>query len=236
MCSISFGIQPSNNHASPSGSLPFLIPGEALNSKENNKSVRIGNTVSANSLQSWIGQNTENKEAHEDETLSLQESAFLSLLEHKIRPAWLHAFYLTANLYSLAAPLYIHSVTTSGLLRKWQTVQLRAAARAEVEKVVPKIDVDVLYYGAESAFEALETALGNEDWFLGGEQPGILDAAVFGYTCLLSNPRLGAEANGKWSEDEGSQRMRTILQRFERLRNHQERTLNRYFPTDQKKS
>ena len=239
MRGLSFGIQPSNNHSSPSGSLPFLIPGESSNSKENSKnSTSIGRkTISAASLQSWINQNSDSAQLQEEEeALTLRESAFLSLLEHRVRPAWLHAFYLTANLYSLAAPLYIHSTTTSGLLRAWQTAQLRAAALAEVEKAVPKLDLEVLYHGAESAFEALETALGEADWFFGREQPGMLDAAVFGYTCLLSDRRLGEEADGNWSEDETSQRLRAVLHRFKHLGDHQARIFDRYFSMDKTKS
>ena len=230
MRGIRFGVRPSNNHASPSGSLPFLTPSESPNSKEHNKSTGIGKPIPAGSLQSWINQNSDSTKLQgEDEALILRESAFLSLLEHRVRPAWLHAFYLTANLYSLAAPLYIHSTTTSGLLRTWQTAQLRTAALAEAEKTVPKLDLEVLYHGAESAFEALETALGEGDWFFGREQPGMLDAAVFGYTCLLSNQRLGVEMDGKWSEEETSQRLRGVIHRFKRLRDHQARISDRYF-------
>lgn len=69
--------------------------------------------------------------------------------------------------------------------------QLRAAAEAEILKHSTVIDVDDLYSEAIKAFGALSTLLGEDMFFFGNMNPGLFDAAIFAYTHLLLEDRMG---------------------------------------------
>lgn len=90
-------------------------------------------------------------------------------------------------------------------------------------------DGDVLYDCAGEALEALDTALGEGDWFFGSSEPGVLDAAVFGYVHLILDDELGNGVGGRWAETEGSIRMRVLVEACERLRAHRMRMLERCY-------
>jgi metaxin len=75
---IDFSVAAANNHASPSGSLPFIIP----TSPEPYKHVQ---PVPSSKLQRWAMNNS--KKAIE-ESGDLRYEAYLSLLDHRIRRAW----------------------------------------------------------------------------------------------------------------------------------------------------
>ena len=76
------------------------------------------------------------------------------------------------------------------------------------------VDQKTVVNGAEGAFEALSNRLGKDSW-LGGKEPGILDAAVFAYTHLVLDMRV-----------EGLEGM---LRRFENLVAHRDRVYHSYF-------
>ena len=78
-----------------------------------------------------------------------------------------------------------------------------------------------MFAGAEAAFEALETLLGEGEWFFGARGPGMLDAAVFAYTHLILDLHVGLEG---------------VLERFDGLVRHRGRILMRYFHSSKKSS
>jgi metaxin len=75
---INFKSVPSNNHASPSGVLPFLLPASVENSKP-------PPPIPSAKLQRWAMNNTTRAV---DEPGDLRYEAYLSLLDHRIRRAW----------------------------------------------------------------------------------------------------------------------------------------------------
>lgn len=81
LCGISHRTVASNNHASPSGALPFLLPGP--------KDETAGLPVASNRLKRWVAvqQKAEKKEGTK-ETEDVRYEAYHSLLEGPIRVAW----------------------------------------------------------------------------------------------------------------------------------------------------
>lgn len=80
------------------------------------------------------------------------------------------------------------------------------------------IDIDDLYSEANNAFGALSTLLGEDIFFFGSTNPGLFDAAVFAYTHLLLEERMG------WKET----RMRKGLEKHENLVGHRQRIYDTY--------
>jgi metaxin len=79
---IDFQIASSNNHASPSGALPFLLPSIAEGSKP-------PPPVPSGKLQRW---SMNNSPSAIEEPGDLRYEAYLSLLDHRIRRAWVRLF------------------------------------------------------------------------------------------------------------------------------------------------
>jgi metaxin len=73
---IDFDVIPSNNHASPTGALPFLIP--AL-------PVGTDTPIPSNKLQKWA---IEEVHCEEEQQLNIRLEVYASLLDHRIRNAW----------------------------------------------------------------------------------------------------------------------------------------------------
>ncbi|KAF2438583.1 hypothetical protein P171DRAFT_467230 [Karstenula rhodostoma CBS 690.94] len=208
---INFKVVPSNNHASPSGVLPFLLPASAETSKP-------PSPVPSAKLQRWAMNNTTQAV---EEPGDLRYEAYLSLLDHRIRRAWLYSVYLSSNATSLAEPLYILPTSSNPFVRLATAGDLRRAAENELLKFSAIIDAEELHRQAEEAFEALETALGNDSWFFGASQPGLFDASVFSYTHLLMDHNLG---NG-WTDT----RLRDALLKRKNLTSHRDRIVASYF-------
>ncbi|KAL8733890.1 MAG: hypothetical protein Q9166_001878 [cf. Caloplaca sp. 2 TL-2023] len=189
---VDFVTVPSSNHASPTGSLPFLIP--AMSGAESTI-IDIIPPVPSHKIQEWASK-IGNTPKTEPENMSYE--AYMSLLDHRIRNAWLHTLYLSSpNYNAVGRPLYIEPATTSTPVRLALAWSLQSAALEEVVKIsaMPVIDVDALYRESDRAFAALSELLGDDDWFLGEAEPGLLDAAVFAYTHLLCGEVLA------WPED-----------------------------------
>ena len=72
----------STNHASPTGALPFLIPASSSNPEE--EGTGKTSVVPSNKLQKW----TRDKGLTREEPNSLRYEAYMSLLDHRIRRAW----------------------------------------------------------------------------------------------------------------------------------------------------
>lgn len=156
---------------------------------------------------------------HED----LQEpqiAAFLALVEGAVRDAYLYALYLEpTNFLRLAAPLYTRISSSVGLVQIALSHELRAAAETELRKSRPGgvIVADEIYADAAAAWKALDTLLGDDEWFFGAQQPGMLDATVFAFAHLVR----------KWAWDETERRVQTPLETCKRLMAHEERLRKR---------
>jgi metaxin len=209
---IDFRVASANNHASPSGALPFLLPSST-------DSVKPVQPVPSGKLQRWA---TSNSQAPIEESGDMRYEAYLSLLDHRIRRAWLYSVYLSHNSTSIAEPLYILPTSSNPFVRLTIARELRLAAEKELLKFSTVISAATLYTQAEEAFVALESLLGDDQWFFGAEQPGLFDASVFAYTHLLLDENLGRG----WV-DTG---LRDALMARTHLITHRNRILTTYFP------
>jgi metaxin len=72
---IDFDIVPSNNHASPTGALPYLIPTFPAGTA----------AIPSNKLQKWA---IEEVHCEEEQQISVRFDVYASLLDHRIRNAW----------------------------------------------------------------------------------------------------------------------------------------------------
>ncbi|KAK1731082.1 uncharacterized protein BDZ83DRAFT_726043 [Colletotrichum acutatum] len=205
---VDFQIAPSTNHASPSGALPYLLPPSPLRP-----------IAGASKLESYALENTTLKRlpvlsssfstsSTPNAELKAREQAYQSLLDHRLRAAWLHALYLAPANADLLSRLYIEPASKNPVVRLTLAHQVRAAAEAEVLKVTRSAVVDVkrVHADARAAFEALAALLeensssrnisgkggeGGGEWFFGCEGPTLFDASVFSYTQLLLDEELG---------------------------------------------
>lgn len=223
---IEFDIVPSNNHASPTGALPFLLPALPVNNNA---------PIPSNKLQKWA---IEQVHCEEEQQLNLRFEVYASLLDHRIRNAWvcrykyptmvlrvtltrtqLYTLYLdNENFSAVARRLYVDPSTSNSLVRATLAVQLQQAARDELLKTSQYIDVSALEAEADDAFEALSTLLGNNEHFFERSSPGLFDASVFAYTHLILDKGMGWKRN----------RLAELLQKHENLVQHRERLL-KYF-------
>ncbi|KAL2758712.1 hypothetical protein ACRALDRAFT_1075188 [Sodiomyces alcalophilus JCM 7366] len=229
-----FSTAPSTNHASPSGALPFLLPTPSP-TPSNNLPIRSGDPLFNHVL------------AHAPspvprplaEPLSPRQEAYLSLLDSRLRPAFLYALYLTPANTPLLSSLYIDPASSAFLVRATLLRQVRHAAEAEILKTTRRgfLDVEALYADAESALAALETLLlqGSSSskaddtetgppasapfFFSADEEAGLFDAEVFAYT----NPILDVAL--RWNDT----RLADLLRRFPGLVAHREQMLAKYF-------
>ncbi|OAL05310.1 hypothetical protein IQ06DRAFT_342612 [Phaeosphaeriaceae sp. SRC1lsM3a] len=208
---VDFRVASANNHASPSGALPFLIPA----SPDLYKHIP---PVPSGKLQKW-GMNNSKKSV--EEPGDLRYEAYLALLDHRIRRAWLYCIYLSPNFTSIAEPLYILPTSSNPFVRLTVARELRFAAEKELAKFSSIISAETLYNQAEEAFAALDTLLGKDDWFFGATGPGLFDASVFAYTHLLLDDGLGKG----WLDT----RLRDALMSRKRLISHRDRILTAYF-------
>ncbi|KAG6005708.1 hypothetical protein E4U21_007724 [Claviceps maximensis] len=175
IANLEFDLVPSTNHASPSGSLPYLLPATSDSRPEIPLTgSRIAQYAQKHSL----------RRIDSAEAASPRQEAYLSLLSQNIRPAWLYTLYVDPIHTSLLSKLYLPS---SSVLRYPLLQTLRAAATAEILKTTRRavIRPEQIYEDALGAFEALSAFLGDETWFSGGPEPGLFDAEVFAYTFLI---------------------------------------------------
>ncbi|RDW62741.1 hypothetical protein BP5796_11043 [Coleophoma crateriformis] len=202
----------SNNHASPTGVLPFLLPTVHASASFQDSILPIP----SNKLVKFATEHG----AKVQESPSMRYEAYQSLLDHRIRNAWLYNLYLEReNFDAVAYKLYVLPTSTNPFVRASISYDLRIAAEAELLKHAPIIDIDDLYSEADKAFEALSVLLGKDTWFFGGEKPALFDASVFAYTQLLLDESLG------WKEE----KLCRALRRRDNLVQHRQRLLVKYF-------
>ncbi|KAJ5628037.1 hypothetical protein N7490_010265 [Penicillium lividum] len=201
---VDFEITPSNNHASPTGALPFLLPALPTNAPD---------AVPSHKLQKWA---IEQVHCEEEQQLNLRFEVYASLLDHRIRNAWLYMLYLDSeNFNAVARRLYVIPSSTNTLVRSALGFQLQKAARDELLKSSSYVDVAELEGDAASAFQALSALLGEDDHFFGRPNPGLFDASVFAYTHLILDEGMGWKRN----------RLAQLLREHNNLVQHRERLL-----------
>ena len=79
---VDFQTVPSTNHASPTGALPFLIP--SLGNTTGSDTINQAPVVPSNRLQRWARE----KGLGREEPESMRYEAYMALLDHRIRRAW----------------------------------------------------------------------------------------------------------------------------------------------------
>ncbi|ORY68749.1 uncharacterized protein BCR38DRAFT_335148 [Pseudomassariella vexata] len=207
-----FRIIPSTNHASPNGALPFLIRPSSASDADSQT------PVPSNKLEKYA---RGNGSTQVPEVSSLRLEAYQSLLDHRIRNAWLYSLYLNPKDTALLFDLYINPTSSTQVVRNTIWHQLQHAAESEILKSTgaPAVNPPALYKGAEEAFEALATVLGGEAWFFGNLNPGLFDATVFAYTHLVLDEKLS------WQDS----RLRDALMNYPSLVEHRDRILARYW-------
>ncbi|KAJ9156490.1 hypothetical protein NKR23_g1341 [Pleurostoma richardsiae] len=225
---------PSNNHASPSGALPFLQP--ASTSPDPASPAPASAPVPSTKLYDYALAHGSSPPGPEPASRRLE--AYQALLDHPVRRAWLHALYLDPSHADLLARLYARPASRSRPVQAALLHQLRRAAAAEIAKadVAPSgsggaavaVAEEQLYARAGEALAALEALLGDggAEWFFGSAAPTLFDAAVFAYTHLL----LGG-AGVEWGQDGsgGGSRLRAMVRDLPGLVAHRERIWARYW-------
>ncbi|CAG7936194.1 unnamed protein product [Penicillium nalgiovense] len=201
---IDFEITSSNNHASPNGSLPFLLPSLPADSS---------NPIPSHKIQKWA---IEQVHCEEEQQLNMRFEVYASLLDNRIRSAWLYMLYLDSeNFNAVARRLYVNPTTSNSVVRVALGHQLQQAARDELLKTSRYIDAVALEADAGGAFEALSTLLGEDEHFFGRPNPGLFDASVFAYTQLILDDTLGWKRN----------RLAQLLKEHPNLVQHRDRLL-----------
>ncbi|KAL2795079.1 hypothetical protein BJX66DRAFT_175480 [Aspergillus keveii] len=201
---IDFELVPSNNHASPSGVLPFLLP-----------ALPVGTSapIPSGKLQKWA---IEEVHCEEEQQLNLRFEVYSSLLDNRIRNAWLYHLYLNReNFEAVARRLYVDPSTADPIVRTVLASQLQQAARDELLKSSPYIDASALEAEAAEAFEALSTLLGENIHFFNRPNPGLFDASVFAFTHLILDSKMGWKYN----------RLEQLLSQHGNLVQHRDRLL-----------
>ncbi|EGP91302.1 unnamed protein product [Zymoseptoria tritici ST99CH_3D7] len=208
-----FRLVPSSNHASPSGALPFLQP--ALSSPESSPVPPIP----SNKLKKWLAAQKLGQNIGEVEDIRYE--AYASLLDNRLRKAWLYQLYLAPENSPLVHRLYVAPCSSQPFVQMSIAQQLRTAAEAELVKSAATniVSAPDLIREADEAFESLSNLLGKERWFFGQDEPGLFDASVFAYTHLLLEERLGWRHNP----------LEEVLQRWPNLVWHRDRVVVRYF-------
>ncbi|KAF2666957.1 hypothetical protein BT63DRAFT_457915 [Microthyrium microscopicum] len=166
----------SSNHASTNERLPFLVVNPSCSSPFKS------NIVSAHELAKWA---VDQKDSWPVE-LELHYEPYMSLLNNEIRRAWQYHMYLSPNFEAFTAPSYIHSQTNSSVVRITSSWELQKAAREDLMKSSPRIDVEGLYASADRAFFALDNLLKRKRRMVADvSAPSLLEATLFSYLFLL---------------------------------------------------
>ncbi|KAK6526255.1 hypothetical protein TWF694_004862 [Orbilia ellipsospora] len=214
---VDFRIQSSSNHASPTGSLPFLIVEPARSSVVSGR--QLAQTVPASKLAQWIEDNAAGS-VNQVSSDSPDYRAFSSLVDRNIRDAWLYAMYVdNTNLNNITVPKYTNS-TPLWPVNYLLGLQMRQAALDSlgVNGVGSKVNGEMLYMRANEAWAALSALLGDNKWFFSARDAGLFDASVFAYTHLILT--LGLERSG---ED-----LVNGLQQYSNLIDHEQRIRNKW--------
>lgn len=212
---VSFVTTVSTNHASPSGSLPFLLP--ATSYTEQTPSAPIP----SNKLRRWGSSHGNTSKSNDEKMSDVREDAYMALLENSIRKAWLYQLYIDPLNSALVHRLYIAPCSSNIFVQMTIAYQLQRAAQHELTKgsTSNTIDVHEVMKEAKVAFEALSNALDDDEWFFGRESAGLYDASVFAYTHLILDEEM------QWPNNE----LGKIVMEHGSLVQHRDRMLELYF-------
>ena len=149
----------------------------------------------------------------------MRYEAYISLIDHRLRNAWLFTLYLDdRNSEAVSKQLYIYPTSSNPLVQITLHHQLQQAARDELLKTRSYIREDELYMEAEAAFSALSTLLGGDTNFFRNDRPSLFDASLFAYTHLLLDEKM----------DWQNTRLAGSLKKFPNLVQHRQRLLEGY--------
>jgi metaxin len=210
LAGVDFRVRPSNNHASPTGALPFLLPPSTPHESKSQ------GPIPSNKLEQYGLDNSKTKLPGNP---GPRLEAYESLLDHRIRNAWLYILYLSPRNAGVLDHLYVAPATSSHPVRVTILYQLKRAAESEILRSTGghAVDPAALYKGAKEAFSALDTLLSDGMWFFGSDVPGLFDATVFSYTYLILHDGLAWE----------NRRLGSILNEYPRLVDHRNRVFQR---------
>ena len=98
--------------------------------------------------------------------------------------------YLTPNFTCFTVPSYIHTQSSSAVVRAASAYDLRQAAETELLKYSPRIHEDTLYFEADEALGALDSWIDSARPKTGTSDSDVtlVEAALFSYTYLLLEP------------------------------------------------
>ncbi|KAL7790028.1 hypothetical protein V8C37DRAFT_385185 [Trichoderma ceciliae] len=211
---------PSSNHASPSGSLPFLLSPTASASASaslNNSSLKPAIPLTGLKIGRYA-------KDHSSRDISIDSpprvEAYAALLSQGLRPAWLYILYLHPSNAHLLKTLYLPS---SPILQLPSLHILRNAASSEILKTTRRAIISPLHLlsDAADALRSLSALLSSDEWFFGRPDPGLFDAEVFAYTYLILDQEFG------WADDKTLAR---CLAEFDNLVEHRRRLYERCWP------
>ncbi|KAK5095402.1 hypothetical protein LTR70_003566 [Exophiala xenobiotica] len=209
---IPFQTVSANNHASPSGALPFVLP--AVRSRKEPQP----QAISSSKIQRWA----ENQGTTEEKT-DLRLEAYMSLIDQSIRNAWLYYLYLQPrNFESVARRLYVETASSNPLVQATLAHQLQAAAREQLLRTRSFIDQEDIYQSADAAFSSLATVFAGQKFFNGSDAPGLFDVSLFAYTHLLLNLAKRERDAPVWTNEA----LLEILLRHQSLVQHRQRVLD----------
>ncbi|KAK5106397.1 hypothetical protein LTS08_000516 [Lithohypha guttulata] len=162
---IPFTVVSANNHASPSGALPFLLPAQK------SKKEPQPQAIPSSKIQRWA-----ESQGAKEETLPIQLEAYMALIDQNVRNGWLYFLYLRKeNFEAVARRLYVETASSNTMVQISLAHQLRSAAQEQLLRTRTHIDEEEIYEAADAAFKALATALGDDSFFSKTESPNIFD-------------------------------------------------------------
>lgn len=207
---IPFALVSANNHASPTGALPFILP--ATRSKKEPQP----QAISSSKIQRWA-----ETQGAPEERMDLRLEAYMSLIDQNIRSAWLYFLYLQPqNFESVARKLYVKTASSNNLVQTTLAHQLQAAAREQLLRTRSFVDEEEIYESAEAAFKSLTTLLAGQKFFSTSDSPGLFDVSLFAYTHLLLSFARQERTDGLAWRNEA---LLQILSRHELLVQHRQR-------------
>ncbi|KAL2289839.1 hypothetical protein FJTKL_01142 [Diaporthe vaccinii] len=197
---VKFHLRPSTNHASPTGSLPFLLPAlSAITSTTTTTAPtntdeyarldgRSTRPVPSSRLESYAAQHgalppptlTQQAPTPQLQSQARRRQAYQSLLDGPLRTAWLYALYLSPPNEPILRRWYVDPSSRSGLVRDALLRRVRVVAREEVAK------------SAEATTTAVAADSGG-GWKLSGNVGDLLSWALAG-TATIDPDRIYADA------------------------------------------
>lgn len=207
-----FRVVSANNHASPTGALPFVLPAQVSRKDPQPQA------ITSSKIQRWA----ETQDMIE-EPFDMRLEAYMTLIEQNVRNAWLYFLYLQPeNFATVARKLYVETSSSNSMVRAALAHQLQTAAREQVLRTRSRIDAEEIYEAADSAFSALATALSDNSFSSKTNSPSLFDVTLFSYTHLLLRFGQNSQSLIRWSNTA----LLDILLQHEKLVSHSQRVLD----------